>query len=428
MAGLGGHSRAKYTTGTLVGTSEGRGWNGLLAERWHNSEGDLGEIEVRDTEVIVMIEGNLPIRRRGDGKLQHCHAVPGTTWLCPHGIREDMIRLYGEVRESIHLFLPALPLAETALREIDVDPDTVSLRYEGGFRDPLIERIARAIRAEMIDPAPAGKMLAETLAAALGVYVVRHYSNLAPASPPLPSSRGALAPRRLRRVTEFIEAHLGDDLNIETLAGEACLSPFHFARAFKAATGTAPHRYLTDRRIERAKALIDEGELTFNRIADVCGFSSQAQFNRSFKRCVGATPGQYRSGSGALPDPAAWAQDDLRYGNAMILTEDRNGRVLSIGVKGRIDGTNASDFATAVQEAIGNSDRAVILDLGDLTSICSSGLRAILLIERTLRDRDTRLVLCALSAPVYEVFRTTGFDRVLPIHASEAEARRSLDN
>ena len=427
MSGLGGHSRAKYTTGTLIGTSEGRGWNGLLAERWFSSEGDLGEVEVRDTEVIVMIEGNLPISRRGDGKLEHCHAVPGTVRLCPNGPREDMIRLYGEVCESVHLFLPALPLSRTALREIDVDPDKVELRYLGGFRDPLIEHIARAIRAEMTDAAPAGKMQVETLSAALGVHVVRRYSDLAPASISLPAARGALDSRRLRRVIEFIESHLGDDLKIETLARKACLSPFHFARAFKTATGSAPHRYISESRIGRAKALMASGELTLNQIAGACGFSSQAHFNRSFKRFVGATPGEYRSCCGPLPDRAAWIRNDSRDGNAMDLTRERKGDVLSIGVRGRIDSMSARIFAAAVRDATAKSDRAVILDFRDLVSICSSGLRAILLIAGDLRRRDARLVLCGLSGPIREVFRTTGFDRILPIHASEAEARASLD-
>lgn len=256
MGGLGGHGKAKYITGTRLGTSHGLGWKGVLAERWSHSEGDLGEVKVRDTEVIVMLKGRLHVRRHGDGKLQHCNAVPGTVWLCPNGVREDMIHLYGDVQESIHLFLPALRLSQTVVREIDVDPGTVHLHYQGGFRDPLIEQIAWAIHAEMTDPAPAGKMLMETLAAALGIHVVRNYSNLAPASKSLPPIRGALDSPRLRRVTDFIEAHLGEDLTIDALATEACLSPFHFARAFKAATGTAPHRYLTERRVERAKTLI----------------------------------------------------------------------------------------------------------------------------------------------------------------------------
>jgi len=68
----------------------------------------------------------------------------------------------------------------------------------------------------------------------------------------------------------------------------------HFARAFKAATGTPPHRYLTDRRIGRAETMIAEGRLSLAEIADVCGFSSQAHFTRWFKRIMGVTPGIYR--------------------------------------------------------------------------------------------------------------------------------------
>ena len=294
MPQFGAHSHAKYITGTRLGTSDGRGWKGLRAERWRNSEGDLGEVEIRDTEVIVTIEGRLPIRRRGDGRLQHCDAVPGTIWICPAGVHEDMIHLYGEVHESLHIFLPASPLSETALREMDVDPDKVSLRYDGGFRDPLIEQIARNIRAEMLDPAPGGDMLVETLASALGVQVLRQHSNLESASVSPPAARGALDPRRLRRVRDLIDTQLGKDLTIETLANEACLSPFHFARAFKAATGMAPHGYLTERRMEQAKAWISEGRPLAD-IAYRLGFSSQAYFTKWFKRLVGATPGTYRA-------------------------------------------------------------------------------------------------------------------------------------
>ena len=426
MASFGGHGQAKYVTGTRLGTSHGRGWERVLAERWSHSEGDLGEVQVGDTEIIVMLQGRLHVRRRGDGQLLHCNAVPGTIWLCPNGVREDMIHLYGEVQESIHLFLPALPLSRTVAREIDIDSDTVHLRYQGGFRDPLIEQIAWAIHAEMTDPAPAGKILIETLAAALGVHVVRHYSNLAPASKSLPPARGVLDARRLRRVTDFIEAHLGGDLTIETLAKEAYLSPFHFARAFKAATGTAPHRYLTDRRIGRAKALIAEGRLPLTQIADACGFSSQAHFTRWFKRFVGTTPGEYRSISGAMPGRAASPREDAWDSKTMDLTTERHGDVLSINLSGQIDKTTTSAFGEAVRDATKETDRAVILDLGEVTFISNRGLRTILLIARDLQREDTKLVLCALSARVREKFRVTGFERFLPIHESKAEALASL--
>ena len=298
MDRLSGHGQSKYRTGTLLESSRDRGWESLLAERWTHAEGELPEFLPRETEIAVMLEGRVHLRRRGDGRLQHSDAVPGMIWLCPAGIREDMIKAYGDIPEMIHIYLPAMTLSATALRELDFDPDRVELHFDGGFRDPLIEQIALAIHTEMLDPAPAGRLLVETLADALGVQILQRHSNLERNSGSWPSTRGALDRPRLQRIAQYIEAHLSEELSLEDLAAEVCLSPFHFARAFKAATGTAPHRYLTDRRIERAKSLIAEGRLSLAEIAHVCGFSSQAHFTRWFKRIVGTTPGAYRKNRG----------------------------------------------------------------------------------------------------------------------------------
>ena len=294
MSRLIGHSKAKYTTGTCLDSSRDRGWRGVLAEHWHHSEGDLGEVLPRETEVIVMLEGGLRVRRRGDGRLQNHEAVPGTVWLCPAGIREDMIHLYGEIRRSIHLYLPAAPLAKTALEELGLDPGRVQLRYEGGFRDPLIETIGRTLAAELRSPSPMAGLLVETMSAALGVYLLRTYSGLSPAGRPLPPARGALDGRRLARVLAFIDAHLDRDMTLEELAREACLSRFHFARSFKAATSLSPHRYILQRRLDRAKALLKSGTLSLAEVALACGFSSQPHFTSSFKQAIGVPPGHFR--------------------------------------------------------------------------------------------------------------------------------------
>jgi AraC family transcriptional regulator len=289
-----GHSKAKYTTGACLDSSRGRGWRSLLAEQWCHTEGDLGEVLPRETEVIVMLDGALRVRRRGDGQLQTHNAVPGTVWLCPAGIREDMIHLYGEIRQSIHLYLPAAPLAKAALEDVGVDPGRAQLRYEGGFRDPLIEAIGRTLAAELRQPSPMGGLLVETMSAALGVYLLRTYSGLSPAAHPLPSARGALDGRRLARVLAFIDAHLDRDMTLEELAREACLSRFHFARAFKAATSISPHRYVLQRRLDRAKTLLKDDGLSLAEVALVCGFSSQAHFSSSFKQAIGVSPGLFR--------------------------------------------------------------------------------------------------------------------------------------
>ncbi|MGA7373870.1 MAG: AraC family transcriptional regulator, partial [Methyloceanibacter sp.] len=100
---------------------------------------------------------------------------------------------------------------------------------------------------------------------------------------------------RLQRVFEFIEAHLEDDITVETLASTACLSRFHFARAFKASTGKAPHQFISVKRLELAKSLLTEGRRSLMDVALTCHFSSQANFSRAFHRATGITPGQYRA-------------------------------------------------------------------------------------------------------------------------------------
>jgi AraC family transcriptional regulator len=295
MTRLRSHGKAKYITGERLDSSHDRGWRGLLAERWRHEEGDLGEVRPRDTEIVVLIEGNLRVRRRGEGPVQLHEAAPGTVWLCPAGIREDMIHLYGDIRESLHMYLPAAPLSSTALQELDLDPDDLRLRYDGGFRDPLIEQIALAVRRELAEAGPGDRLLVESLSAALAVQILRNHSGRSAAALPLPAAAGALAPRRLGRVQDYVEANLDRELTLDALAGEACLSPHHFARAFKAATGTAPHRYVTERRVARAKRLLGESRLPLAEIALACGFSSQAHLTRRFKQATGITPGTYRA-------------------------------------------------------------------------------------------------------------------------------------
>ena len=99
---------------------------------------------------------------------------------------------------------------------------------------------------------------------------------------------------RLRRVLDHIEANIEGDLSLEQLAAVACLSRFHFARAFKAAVGRSPHRYVSGRRLEIAKEMIATGRGSLSEIALDCQFSSQSSFTRAFHRATGMTPAEYR--------------------------------------------------------------------------------------------------------------------------------------
>ena len=109
------------------------------------------------------------------------------------------------------------------------------------------------------------------------------------------------------------------------------------------------------------------------------------------------------------------------------VTTERIDDVLSADVEGRLDGSNVVQFEEAVRTAIEDSDRAVIMNFENLVYISSAGLRAILLTAKSLRNRDAKLLLCSLSDRIREVFEISGFDKILPIHATKADALASLD-
>ena len=107
-------------------------------------------------------------------------------------------------------------------------------------------------------------------------------------------SRPRLDDGRLRRVLAYIAEHLAEDITVADLADVACLSMFHFTRAFSATMGVPPHRYVSQRRLESAKAMIATGRMSLSEIALVCRFSSQSSFTRAFRRATGMTPAEYR--------------------------------------------------------------------------------------------------------------------------------------
>jgi AraC family transcriptional regulator len=107
-------------------------------------------------------------------------------------------------------------------------------------------------------------------------------------------SSGGLNGWQLRRVTDFMTEHVAQDLALDQLAALVNLSAKHFARAFRQSTGLPPHRWLIERRVERAKAMLVTAEVSLAEIALACGFADQSHFTAAFRKSVGATPGGYR--------------------------------------------------------------------------------------------------------------------------------------
>ena len=97
-----------------------------------------------------------------------------------------------------------------------------------------------------------------------------------------------------RRVIDYINEHLQDELSLFELARIANLSPHHFATVFKASTGISPHRYVIERRIDRARDLLRQDEKTISEIAYAVGLSSQSHLTANFRRTTGVVPRKFR--------------------------------------------------------------------------------------------------------------------------------------
>jgi AraC family transcriptional regulator len=198
-------------------------------------------------------------------------------------------------KDELHIHLKAELVGQVAAEAFGLDPARLAVPPLDALDLPQLRAAMMAVDAELTAGAAGGRLAAESLANVLAVHLIRHV--LAPRRPERWQD-GALPQRRLRAVVEYIEEHLDGAPTLEQLAAVVRLSPYHFARQFKAATGLPPHQYVIARRVERAKQLLQAGvDQSLAEVALFAGFSDQSAFCRHFKRLVGVTPGQFRTPS-----------------------------------------------------------------------------------------------------------------------------------
>jgi len=156
--------------------------------------------------------------------------------------------------------------------------------------DPFLHGIARTLRAgfrrNIRPPEPYLASLASHIAAHLRAYYARPGSR---------EGASGLSAARLERVLRYLDANLAGPCSLDELAEAAYLSPFHFSRMFRRSTGKSPHAYLVDRRMERARALLEGTTTPIADIARMVGFRTQSHFTNAFRQVNGIAPGAYRA-------------------------------------------------------------------------------------------------------------------------------------
>jgi AraC family transcriptional regulator len=164
-----------------------------------------------------------------------------------------------------------------------------------GINDAIIERFCTLGQEELDKGGTRGRLYAEALGTALTVHLLGNYGS---ARGVARVPRGGLLPGQLRRVIDYMDAHLCEDLSLAELADVAGFSRHYFARSFRLATGMPPHQYVIERRVERACRLLLDTSISIGVVAASLGFASQSHLTEHFRRVTGLTPARYRQSHG----------------------------------------------------------------------------------------------------------------------------------
>jgi AraC family transcriptional regulator len=273
---------------TLVQSSAPLNWGGVLLEKYVCRPGERRAGNVLDAPVLAMLyssawrgehvaaDGTFAPHRKTAGALT---VVPNGPLPAARSLRRcDLLycafdrRLVSEVRNEIEGEVPS------------------SLNLRSGVRDHAISEILNLLFGEIGLGGVSTRLYIDSLAHALTI----RFLFLGERTPGQVRGPATLTRRKLSRVQDLIESRLDADLTLQELATAAGYSRSYFLRAFRATTGVTPHRYLLNRRIERARRSLGETEMSIAQIAYCCGFSSQAHLTVAFRKVCGLTPGEYR--------------------------------------------------------------------------------------------------------------------------------------
>ncbi|MEH2147595.1 AraC family transcriptional regulator [Nostoc sp.] len=189
----------------------------------------------------------------------------------------------------IHLYLEPSMLAHTAYESVDAD--RIEIVQQLQTQDPLIEQLGFSLKRELETGFADSRLYAQSVATLLAVHLLKHYSAQRTI---IFKDSGGLPNHKLKTVLSYINEHLEQNISLTEIAALVQLSPHYFATSFKQSVGIAPHQYLIQCRIERAKQLLVKQKLSITEVSYLVGFQSQSHFAKVFRKHVGITPLAYQ--------------------------------------------------------------------------------------------------------------------------------------
>ena len=191
---------------------------------------------------------------------------------------------------------PYLQLSISDMALIAASDREVELRMYRKFADPRLRALVAAVHKEALAGFPSGRLFLDSVEQEIAIALVNRH---AVRHRPWKIHRGGLGSARLRRIKEFIDAKMEDELSLDDLAQSVGLSTAHFARMFRRSMGETPHQFVLSQKIERAKAMLRVAEARILDVAVACGFKTQQHFAQVFRDLCGVSPTEYRQDFGS---------------------------------------------------------------------------------------------------------------------------------
>lgn len=271
-------------------SSESTPWRGALLRSWSGTSPVMVQPPLDHHYLVMHLGGAKRVNRSRDGAPLSTVVDDGSLTLVPAGTAYHW-RTEGPIAFA-HLYLRPQDLDRVCAESIERESRLRDVVDRVGCRDRVLEPAFQRMLDEIrLADEPSALLLDSLLESVCLRLALRHMSQAGGA---VALSAESLAPHRLRRVIELIDAHFDRDLRLADLVAAAGTSQFHFSRAFQLATGESPYRYLMRRRMDFARVLLLAGDGSLAEVSAACGFNSRRQFSVMFKRMLGVGPKRFR--------------------------------------------------------------------------------------------------------------------------------------
>jgi AraC family transcriptional regulator len=263
-------------------SSKALGWREIVVEQFYSPAGEITCPPSTSHLISVPQGAPTPVEHVHDKRAVTNMWGRGSVQIIPAGT-ENVWR-HDDSVQLIHLHLTPEWLQQVAAED---GQQHVEFLSHFQLQDHRIASISSALLTEVLEGGATGRLYVEGLATALAAHLIHTYTT-----PPrsLPRNGKPLPALLLRRVAALIEERLAEDLSLAELASAVGLSPSHFSSLFRNTTGLSPHRYLVQRRLERAQRLLTSTRLPIGEIATMVGFCDQSHLVRHMRRMRGVTP------------------------------------------------------------------------------------------------------------------------------------------